>query len=917
MKKNNIIRFSAIVFTALVIVPTQAQQIFDIDSSFGSHGRKLLQRAEGNTSLYDVHRQTDGKVISSGQIKNFDYDLFLFRNNADGTIDNSFGNNGKVSWDIAGDEGINAMALQSDGKIVGCGWQQNNNTYKAIMVRMNTNGTPDNSFGTQGVISFSTISGVTMNGATFRNIKIQPDGKILVAGIGYHNAGHKGIIQRYNTNGTLDNSFGTSGTVTLQFETGSHNYAEDIAIQNDGKIVVLGYSSFTSYKIQLARLNTNGTLDAGFGTNGKTTPFFGGFTSSSPSWITVLPDGRIQGLGYAYNGSQYKIISFRLNATGQFDSNFGTNGVAQFAASTNNNYAWDAHLDVNNNLFAAVEYYNSSVTDIAAILKLDSTGNAVSSFGTNGFSAFGTQDAGFSSAIDNHNDSFYLAGAMIDNNKFNAEGYVLKADASGNVMSNFGLNSAGSGLSNTTAQNIFHLPSGNILVVGMNENGDNDIMMMKYDKDGNPISSFGTAGVININNRINDLINDVVYLNNHTIAVIAETGNHTLNFSSLGSFSGPEHYTVTIIDTNGLVVAGPFDGTFDATEFPKAPSLAVDNNGKYYVLGRSAEPVNFTLYIARHLSSFALDNSFSNNGKKNYIGGTANSLSYAHLSNLIISDDNKAIFVENPVYPRVIKLDNSGSNDNSFGTGGGYFLTDTIGGGVAVSFLTKGHTSYYLGYFKAGTAKIASINFDGTHNASFATNAIGQGNQMRLFEMPDSSLMVIVKNDTTYTIKHLLKDGSIDNSFNNNTGAIITSPFSESQLLADWAVTPDTNIYLFHQFRSSVNNKLTHVGISKISPKHLQQPNTIKDVYQNIDLTISPNPFINKVNLQFDAQNIDVKQFSYQLFDITGKAIPIQPEYLQNGKVSIDNLQHLPSGNYILTITDFKSNYYNIKLVKQ
>lgn len=897
----------------------KAQQAFDIDSSFGQNGRLELNTAKGNTMLYDVKKQTDGKVLSAGQIKNATNDLFFFRTNADGTPDNSFGNNGKLSWDLSANEGVNAIALQTDGKIVACGWKTNNNTRSSILTRIDANGVADNSFGNQGIVAISAING--SSGSVYRNVKIQPDGKIVVAGIAYYSSGNKGIVQRYKTNGTLDSTFGTNGTVSLQFVSGSHNYAEDIYIQTDGKIVVLGYSTYSTYKTHLTRLDVNGTMDASFGTSGIFTPTFSGFTSLVPSWLTVLSDGRIEAIGYGYNGSQIKIICYRVSAAGQLETGFGVNGLAQFAASTNNNYTWDAYLYPNDDLAMAVEYYNSSAVGAAAILKIDSAGNAINTYGTNGFSTFATSSTAFASAIANDNDSLFLTGAMMNSNGFNYEGFVLKADATGTANNSFGLAATASGTSNTFGTKMFRLPSGNIILLGTNENGDNDIVMTKMDKDGNLIATFGDNGTLNINSSSYDLVSDAVYMSNNHIALISQTGKVSLSFSSLGTFSDNQYYTITILDTNGQVTAGPHDATFDATEFPKGLSMEVDGNGNYVVLGRSSEPVVFTFYLARHLANFSADNTYGTSGKINLVtSSTTSSLSTSFLSNLTIAPDNKVVYIENTKYPRVIKRNDDASGDASFGIGGSFALGDTIGGDVTAPRLMKGVSGYYLSYNKAGIMKIMSIDFAGQTNTSFSTAAVGQGDEMLAYEMADTSLLVAVRKDSSFTIKHILPNGNLDTNFNNNTGAITVIPFAKDQLFTDWAVTSDTSIYLYHQFR--VNGNLTTVGISKISGKQAVIPTPppttsfISVAQQNASITVYPNPIQNQFQVAFSDKKINAADYSYQLFDMTGRIIPVNVIHKASGTVQIECYDSLPSGNYILSVSDMKGFDFTMKLSK-
>ena len=910
MRKHYQKKILPVMASLLFATPSFSQQIFDIDSSFGQNGRLELRTALGNTTLYDVQKQPDSKIVSAGYIKNLTDDLLFFRRNADGTADNSFGNNGQLSWDLTGDEGVNAIALQTDGKIVSCGWQTKNNAYLSIITRIDANGVADNNFGTNGVVSFTGVSG--SNGSVLRNVKIQPDGKIIVIGTGYLNTGHKCIVQRYNTNGTLDATFGTNGTVTLQFATGSHNYGEDIEIQPDGKIAVIGSSIITNYATRVARLDANGVLDATFGTNGIFTPSISGFSDILPTWITVLPDGRLQTVGYAYNSSQSKVISFRMLANGQLDANFGTNGVTQFAATTDNNFAWDAHLYPNNELAMAVEYYNGNIGS-AAILKIDSSGNAVPSYGSNGFATFPTASTGFSSALTNDGDSLILVGGMKDNTAFNYEGFVLKADPNGNNVNSFGLITTAAGASSSTGTRLLRLPSGNIILIGTNNNNDEDIVMVKMDVNGNMINSFGTNGVKNLNTSNNETVKDVVMLANGNIAVVSETGSVTLSFPSLGNFTGNEHYTFTILDTNGNVVSGPHNSTYDATEFPHVNNFAVDGNGNYLLVGRSSEAVFYKILVARHSSNFSYDNSFGSNGIIDITtGSNGNTVT---IGNIVASPDNKAVFVFNG--KQIWKLNDDASGDASFGTLGNYTVSDTVGGGLAKLHILKGVSHYYLPYIKSGTAKIIALDFNGQLSTAFSGVSLGQADEMRVIELSDMSLMVALRNGSVFTIKHVLSNGTIDNNFNNNTSEITFTPFTNDQLFTDLTVTSDTSFYFFHQFRN--NGELTHVGISKVASKQQPtQPTNIININKN-DVTVSvyPNPIQNKFSVAFSGKNINAQKFVYQLIDVTGKTIPINSRTASSENVDIETHHNLPPGNYILSVSDMKEHYFSIPLIKQ
>ncbi len=132
-------------------------------------------------------------------------------------------------------------------------------------------GSLDPTFGLEGIV-IEDISGQN----DFANaIAIQNDGKILVGGISNGISINDFVILRYNSDGTLDNTFGTSG-VTITHVATSYNGINDIYIQNDGKILAAGYASFGTYgDFAMVRYNPNGTLDESFGAEGIVITDFG------------------------------------------------------------------------------------------------------------------------------------------------------------------------------------------------------------------------------------------------------------------------------------------------------------------------------------------------------------------------------------------------------------------------------------------------------------------------------------------------------------------------------------------------------------------------------------------------------------------------------------------------------------------
>ena len=192
---------------------------------------------------------------------------------ADGDLDPTFGIGGQVTTDFNHSTDIvNAVALQTDGKLVVVGQTYTNNDYTGedfAVARYNTNGSLDTTFGLNGRVT-TDFPGLA---AVASSVVIQPDGKILVAGGAFPNFTFLGDfkIVRYNTNGSLDTTFGAGGIVTTSFP-GQGSYAFALALQPDGKILAAGtdFVNFSSddssdTDFAVARYNVNGTPDTTFG----------------------------------------------------------------------------------------------------------------------------------------------------------------------------------------------------------------------------------------------------------------------------------------------------------------------------------------------------------------------------------------------------------------------------------------------------------------------------------------------------------------------------------------------------------------------------------------------------------------------------------------------------------------------------
>jgi uncharacterized delta-60 repeat protein/uncharacterized repeat protein (TIGR01451 family) len=197
------------------------------------------------------------------------------------------------------------------------------------LARYDTSGNLDTAFGTGGVVTTS----IGTSDGYANAVAIQDDGKIVVAG--YAQGGSSDwvfTLARYDTSGNLDATFGIDGVVMTSVGADS-DYGQDVAIQSDGKIVVAGWSWDSSNTVfSLARYTETGVLDAGFGVGGTVTQTVG--THAEGRAVAFQPDGKIVVAGYSYAGfgeSNYDFTLLRYDDSGSLDGSFGSSGVVTTA----------------------------------------------------------------------------------------------------------------------------------------------------------------------------------------------------------------------------------------------------------------------------------------------------------------------------------------------------------------------------------------------------------------------------------------------------------------------------------------------------------------------------------------------------------------------------------------------------------
>jgi uncharacterized delta-60 repeat protein len=399
------------------------------DNTFDADGKKMNYIGSYNVYAVSIIIQ-NGKIVAGGyNSTGTATNIALARYNiTDGTLDNTFNGNGTaIDYFKQKNTVFTSSAVQKDGKIVAAGYAWNGTNYDFAVARYNTNGSLDNSFSTDGIQM--TDMGSSDNKVS--GVAIQQDGKIVVTGTVSNGATTDFGIVRYNTNGSLDLTFSNDGKVTTDF--GYSEKANAIAIQSNGKIVVTGSSNG---KFALARYNADGSLDNTFDGDGKQVSAFG----TEANAIAIQSDGKIVVAGYVYYNDGFLAIA-RYNSNGSIDSTFSQDGIQTAAVS---NFFGNSSEDIGSNIQATSlsiqrdgkiivgasgGYYERNTRDFnLCIARLNSNGSFDATFAGDG-----TQVVPFKSNSD------YASIALQDNGKILAQGNLYANNTGSEVQLGYGI----------------------------------------------------------------------------------------------------------------------------------------------------------------------------------------------------------------------------------------------------------------------------------------------------------------------------------------------------------------------------------------------------------------------------------------------------------------------------------------------
>lgn len=442
-----------------------------LDPDFANGGILTLPMSNGYDQVNAALQQADGKIVIAGSGAYSAGDFVLARLNTDGTLDTTFGTDGKVITDLGGGDIAHAL-IEQDGKLVAVGQGGSG----IAIARYLADGSPDTSFDGDGKLHLDIGSGFDSGFSAYP----LSNGKLLV---GARTLGSQSSLLRFNNDGSLDQSYSMFGIHNLSGQNGV------IALRAlaDGKILALGQDSRT------AQLNADGTLDTSYATNGETTTLS---NMAEARDVISLPDGRRVILGR--NGAGDIVIARRLTSSALDDSFDGDSGngdgdgiVISQPRQISNQTAIQSLLTQNDGKTIAIGYANNGDRDITLARYLPD-GQLDQSFATDGIaflSGSGTSDNAVHAIW--QGDKILLAG------KLGSYAIVARFNNDGSLDTSFGASGYRqiTGGTSTTLFQLQLLDDGRIFAVGeKRQDADNDFLAVMLSADGVLDTTFGSNG---------------------------------------------------------------------------------------------------------------------------------------------------------------------------------------------------------------------------------------------------------------------------------------------------------------------------------------------------------------------------------------------------------------------------------------
>lgn len=916
------------------------------DISFGNGGKVTTGFGTNNNSKANaVAVQPDGKIIVGGAAytantantwqKDSD-NITLVRYNTDGSIDTSFGNNGSVMTDLykyynnnTRSGTVYAIKVQPDGKILIHGAAISDTGSEAIIMRYNSNGSIDYTFGTSGKVTCN--SGPVDSGNT---LILQPDGKIVVLGIQWTQPranvwNTQFVVERYNDNGSKDTAFGTDGRVVTIFGSGGYDMPEAIALQPDGKIVAVGFSTST---IAIARYTANGALDTTFDGDGKLTTSFGTGSNSSANFVTIRTDGKILVAGYVgYNTTN--VLSFGMvqyNANGSLDTTFDGDGKATHPFDENDDsFSLNTILPQPDGKLLVTTTGNYDSTYFT-VRRYNSNATPDTTFGTNGKVTTNIQE-GYNQARAlalQPNGNIVVAGYSHTLPSTRDDFTIVRYQGNGSLDATFGnggILTQSFDSTNDESTILLLQPDNKLVAIGTKRNRTpnnfnyKDIVLSRYTTDGGLDTTFGTAGkvVSAFGNNINTIKN----------AVVMPDGKIMLMNSYYNLYVDNNYhyelirYTIDGVMDNTFGTNGKVVVDADSNEMFSLP------DGKIVLVGISYDAENnASIVVRRYNSNGTPDTGFGTNGM-----ASTPATPYG-IPGAVLQPDGKIVVCYNAMAEngaigfKVKRFNANGSLDTNFTT----TMTVVDNGAYTHSvfmqpdgkiIVTGRSVGYDEGPFYRFVA--ARYNPDGTSDTTYGTNGVVASYLAGSYEPYNVIQSVLYQPDGKFILA-LTKTEPRPSNPTPDTYDVVLTRFN-----ADGGLDPDFGA--LGQLTASLSNKYDEAFAMVLQPDgkivvggtadtginrdfvlaRFQNSITAgtEEVTVNPGLILYPNPAKSILNIKLPKNNLAIT--GIKIHNLLGQLV-----YSSNKGDTRINIANLETGIYSIAVTTGSGSWQS-KFIKE
>jgi uncharacterized delta-60 repeat protein len=790
MKRESFLITSATLLIFLVSVITAQTAPGDLDTSFALTGKTRIGFGGGGDSGKGVAVQADGKTIVVGESSFPQKVAFsIIRYTTNGLLDTSFNSSGVAlaPFDSGTGGTCAGVRIQSDGKIVVAGTYYTSSGAEIALIRLNTNGLFDSSFGANG-LAFTNAGNQEIANA----LSLQADGKIVVAGYGLGGI----VVKRFLTNGVLDTTFGVNGKAAIS--VAPTTVANAVALQFDGKILVAGYYSTTGINDAnyiICRYTTNGVLDNTFDGDGIVgTDISGNDIANAiaiqPGNGTILSPDKIVVVGSS-RATQFGIPDFslaRYNLDGTLDTSFDGDGKVT------------THIAVRQNITSStacgLTFVNVGFTRKIVVAGTGQDGLAAESYFTLvRYNLNGSLDTAFDGdgiaqtvsgravAMASFGGKFILTGTLLNGildfqtARFNFDG---SPDTGFNT---FGYRSDDIGSYQSSARSVVVQNDGKMILAGFRQDYNQivDFALARVNPDGSPDLSFGDDGqvAVSLSSFLDpDKANAVVLQPDGKIVAAGFAFNGAKNNFALARFA-TNGALDTSFHTNGMLT------TSIGASNDIANAVAVQADGKIIAAGSVHNGSNNDVGIVRYQTNGAIDLSYDFDGKVVLALGSGNDVANA----IVLQPDGKAVVAGSTFNGAnedlfIARFATNGALDSTFNGNGVVFVpfgsSNEVANAIAIQsdgkILAAGYTfngsNTDFAIVRLNTNGVLDVTFDGDGKV---TTQVGTNNDVATAIAIQTNGKILVTgyslngaNTNDFAAVRYLTNGAIDTAYGTN-----------------------------------------------------------------------------------------------------------------------------------------------------